>query len=56
MSQKVKDWFKSMGSSQIGNLKYREGYAFIGINGVKNGNFEKKAENAKDEVSLQQMY
>ena len=51
MSQKVKDWFKQMGSSEIGNLKYREGYAFIGINGVANGN-EKKAQNEKDEVSL----
>ena len=33
MSKAVKHWFKSMGSTQIDYIQYRQGFAFIGVSG-----------------------
>ena len=33
LSMKAKVWFAKMGSEEIMNLKYREGFAFVGIMG-----------------------
>ena len=35
LHKKCKDWFEHMGSKQIYNLKYRMGFAFIGVIGKK---------------------
>ena len=33
MSDKGKNWFETMGSKAISTLKYRQGWAFIGVYG-----------------------
>ena len=35
LSLKAKYWFKEMGSTEIMDLRYREGFAFIGVLGAK---------------------
>ena len=42
LSLKGKQWFAKMGSKEIGNIDYREGFSFIGISG-RNNAVEKKA-------------
>ena len=51
MSTKIKQWFKDMGSQQIDNVDYREGFAFIGVLGRKQA-LEKRAKDEKDTVSV----
>ena len=41
-----------MGSKQIMNLKYRQGFSFIGIIGKKDSVLEKRAESTKEMVSV----
>ena len=57
LSEKAKKWFLDMGSNEILDLKYREGFAFIGISGQKQGAFDKKSgsENS-DDVVVQQIF
>ena len=33
LSVEAKRWFQDLGSREIGNLKYREGFAFIAVSG-----------------------
>lgn len=35
LSKEAKGLFKELGSKQVSNLKFREGWAFIGVKGVK---------------------
>ena len=35
LSQTARQWFVSMGSQEISRLQYREGFVFIGTNGIK---------------------
>ena len=44
-----------MGSTEIHNLKYREGFVFLGTIGNKNQAYEKRASSLKEEVSLTQI-
>ena len=32
LSEKVKLWFREMGSREVDNVRFRQGYVFIGIN------------------------
>lgn len=41
LSKDAKALFRDLGSKQISNLKFREGWAFIGVRGVKKAS-EKK--------------
>ena len=41
LSFKSKDWFRQLGSSEIYNLKYRQGFSFIGIKGSRTA-YEKR--------------
>lgn len=43
LSMSAKLFFAYMGSEEIWNIKYRQAYAFIGINGKKSGCHEKRA-------------
>lgn len=47
LSKKVKNWFGDMGSKDIWKIKYRTGFAFIGVTGRKSDIKEGRAE-AKD--------
>ena len=48
-------WFDDMGSLEIKELTHRQGFAFIGVNGIKKAN-EKRASLLKDEVSVTQIF
>lgn len=51
LSKKCKQWFKDMGSQEIDNVEYREGFAFIGVLG-RNQALEKRAKDEGDTVSV----
>lgn len=51
LSRKAKKWFKKMGSKEIGKIRYRCAFAFVGIVGVKEAS-EKRGSRQKEEVSL----
>ena len=55
ISESAKKWFTDMGSKEINNLKYREGFAFIGINGEVFAN-EMRGGNTKDGVEVTQIF
>ena len=48
-------WFWALGSQEIYKLKYREGYAFIGVSGKLQAK-EKRSKSKFDSVSVQQMF
>ena len=55
LSYAAKEWFKSLGSKQIWNLKYRQGFALIAISGNKEEIYEKRAQDKNDYVHLSQI-
>ena len=55
MSQKGKQWFKDMGSKEIENLKYRHGFAFIGVCGRLQAH-EKIAQSKKELAQVTQAF
>lgn len=55
LSEKGKLWFEELGSTEIRNLEYRQGFAFIGISG-KTTCHEKRAQNPEDEVNITQIF
>ena len=54
LSNKSKCWFADMGSQEIWNLGYRQGFAFIGIMGEKKAN-EMRALESYQTVSVTQI-
>ena len=38
-------WFDAMGSVEIWNLGYRQGYVFVGKNGIKLANEKRSSQN-----------
>ena len=56
LSQKVKSFFKAMGSINIDNLPYRHGFTFIGVSGNTQQCHEKMALKVKDQVYLTQVF
>ena len=55
LSQKARHFFAKMGSKEIWNLAYRQGYAFIGISGRKDGQ-DKRSPGANGEVAVSQVF
>ena len=51
-SRKVKKWFSDMGSTDIWKVKYRCGFAFIGLTGKKGEPKEDRAETTDDSASI----
>ena len=50
LSQTAKQWFSDLGSTNIWNLKYRHGFAFISVRGSSDACDEKMATNITDAV------
>lgn len=55
LSQYGKQWFANMGSVEIWNLEYRQGFAFVGISGRKEF-YEKRATDLKDRVVITKLF
>ena len=55
LSRKVKKWFANMGSSEIWNLGYRQGYVFIGVHG-RMGAVEQRGTSKKKPVSITKVF
>lgn len=55
LSHRAKVWFAQMGSTEIWDIGYREGFAFIGISGVREAH-ERKAIEGKETVSVTQIF
>ena len=55
LSKKAKEYFVSLGSTEIWNLSYRQGFAFIGVHGKADCQ-EKRAINLKDSVSVTRIF
>ena len=55
LSEEGKQWFSSMGSTEIQNLKYRCGFVFIGISG-RHEAIEKRAMKKKHRVSVTKIF
>ena len=55
LSQDVKAWFARMGSKEVWNLEYRQGFSFIGVNGEWDA-IEKRANKVTDQVSVTQVF
>lgn len=55
MSGDAKSWFQKMGSKEIYRLYYRDGFAFIGVNGKEEA-IERKAMQTKHKVSVSRMF
>ena len=55
LSLRGRQWFANMGSKEIWNLGYRQGFAFIGISGREEVN-EKRAIQTEDQVSVGQLF
>lgn len=55
LSWEAKKWFSGMGSKEIWNLEYRQGFCFIGISG-QTACFEKRAADDNVHVQLTQMF
>lgn len=53
ISEKAKDFFKKMGSAEIGNVTFRQGFVFIGTNG-QSGGVEKRSSD-KEEATVKQV-
>ena len=51
LSPKARQWFVEMGSKEIVNLEYRQGFAFIGTMG-RHEAYEKRALEKRDQVRL----
>lgn len=51
LSPKVKKWFSNLGSEEIDSVKYRCGYAFVGVQG-KMQPYENSGKETKDLVKL----
>lgn len=56
LSGRCKAWFQAMGSTEIANLKYREGFAFIGQINAKHQVNEKRAAGQGYQVSATQIF
>lgn len=56
LSSKVKIWFQQMGSEEIMNLKYRQGFAFIGTVGNKEKSIEKRSLRQSDSASVTSLF
>ena len=54
LSQKSRNWFVQLGSKEILKLKYRQGFAFIGISGRKEAN-ESRSARQKDSALVKQV-
>ena len=55
LSLKAKYWFQRMGSKEIWNLGYRQGFSFIGVIGRRDA-VERRARAKKDRVSIAQLF
>ena len=55
LSFEVKNWFMSMGSSEINKLEYRQSFCFIGTTNSENC-LEKRSMTTKDSVELTQVF
>ena len=55
ISLEAMKWFVGMGSQEIKKLAHRQGFAFIGVNGIVKAN-EKRASLPKEEVSVTQIF
>ena len=51
LSRKAKKWFKKMGSKEVGKIRYRCAFVFVGIVGAKEAS-EKRGNRQREEVSL----
>ena len=56
LSNTGKGWFAGLGSKEIWKVGYREGFAFIGIQGKKTEVYEKRAMQKRDKVSVTQVF
>ena len=56
MSRTCYEWFKSMGSRSIKKLKFRMGFAFIGISGEYSKVKEKRAKHRNKSVSVHKTF
>lgn len=55
LSKTGKQWFADLGSKEIWNLEYRQGFAFVGLSGKVEAN-EKRALDIKDRVRVTQVF
>lgn len=55
LSDKAKQWFEQMGSKEIRNLEYRQGFSFIGVAGRTTPE-EKRSTNLEESVSVTKMF
>lgn len=55
LSPNCKHWLANMGSSEVWNLEYRQGFAFVGVSGRFQA-AEKKAESKFDQVTVTQIF
>lgn len=55
LSENGKQWFANMGSKEIWNVQYRQGFTFIGLSG-KNEAHEKRATRKEDQVSITDIF
>ena len=56
MSTTCYHWFKSMGSRAIQKLKFRMGFAFIGISQISSHVKEKRAKHKKNSVKVHKIF
>ena len=56
LSHTARQWFADMGSKEIENLRYRQGFAFIGIRGRPGSALEQRAKQQTDKVSVSQIF
>ena len=56
LSQKAKAWFAKMGSKEIWNLEYRQGFAFIGTTDQETACSEQRGNFQKDTVQVTQCF
>lgn len=52
LSSNSKKWFQNMGSKEIGNVGYREGFSFIGVQGSNEAAFEKRSTDKMEHTSV----
>ena len=55
LSPQAKQWFEKLGSKEISQLEYRQGFAFIGVAGRTEAN-EQRAVDRKDRASVTQVF
>ena len=56
LSQKAKAWLSELGSKEIGNVEYRQAFAFISKVGSQDAANEKRATSAEDQVNVTQLF